>query len=279
MTTTVALLVLLSALLHASWNVFMKASADRLSTLALFKLASGAIALPFVLALPLPGPEAWPFLGVTVVLHVCYQLFLIRAYDHGDLAQVYPLARGTAPLLVTIAAWVFVGERLGPLTLAGVLVLVAGIMSLALKGGRRITDDSRAVAYSLATAAFIASYTVVDGLGARAAGSAHSYAAWLFALEAIPITLIVLARRRDAFVIAVRRNWRPGFAAGAISMAGFWIAIWALSVAPMGPVSALRETSVVLAPILAAIFVRERFTAWRAGACLAVLAGAVLVRL
>jgi drug/metabolite transporter (DMT)-like permease len=277
---TVALVVLLSALLHAVWNAFIKINADRLIAVTLLAVGAAALAascLPFV---AVPAAAAWPYLAVSIVLQTGYKLCLIRAYAHGDLGQVYPIARGTAPLLVLIVSVLVVGERLDPPTVVAVLVLTVGVTSLAFRGGRLpFRDDPRPVAYALATSAFIAAYMVVDGLGARLAGSPHGYAAWLFALDGLPMPVIAFWRRRGRTLVLARRHWRPGVAGGAMSLAAYWMVIWAMTRAPLAPVAALRETSVLFAALLSVMMLDETFGRWRLASTLLVLSGVVLLRL
>lgn len=280
MDPSVAALVLLAALLHAGWNVLVKLSGDRLTVMALITGGAGVVscaALPF---LPAPHPAAWPYIAASVALHVGYNLFLLRAYRHGDLGQVYPIARGTAPLLVAALAPLVAGERLEPGALVAVLVISAGIIALAFRGGPPVRDDPRAVLYALGTAAFIATYTVVDGLGARLAGTPHGYTAWLFALDGVPLPALALwLRGRAALGPAVRRHWPAGLGGGAMSLAAYWLVIWALTLGPMAPVAALREVSVVFAAVLATVLLKERFGLWRIAAATTVALGVVLLRI
>ena len=279
MDASVAALVLLAALLHAGWNALVKVSADRLVVLALLTGGGGVIACFAIPFLPAPAVASWPYIGASVALHAGYNLFLLLAYRHGDFGQVYPIARGTAPLRVAVLAAAVAGERLGPGELLAVLVISAGIIGLAFRGGPPVRDDPRPVLYALATAAFIAAYTLVDGLGARAAGTPHGYAAWLFACDMLPLPAVALWLRRHEALGAVRRHWRAGLGGGAMSLAAYWLVIWAMTLAPMATVAALREVSVVFAAVLATVLLKERFGPWRIAAATAVALGVVLLRI
>ncbi|MEE4361187.1 MAG: EamA family transporter [Pseudomonadales bacterium] len=278
MSLTIMAAVLLAALLHAGWNALVKVNADPLVALALMATGAGVVGLcglPFV---PLPGGAALPWLAAALVLHTFYKLFLLQAYATGDFGHVYPLARGTAPLLVTLVSVVWVGEPLAGTTLVAVLFLTAGVISLAFRGGAMpVRKDPRPLLYALATAAFIASYSVVDALGARASTSPHAYALWLFALDALPMIAIALALRRGRVVAAIAAHWRPGLAGGAMSVLAYWLVIWSMTEAPMAPVSALRETSVLFAALLSVLVLRERFGALRLVATLCVVTGVALL--
>lgn len=258
MEPAVLAVVLLAAVLHAGWNALLKMNGDRLAAMALISASSGLLCLPAIVALPAPAAPAWPYLALSVALHLGYQLFLVQAYRHGDLGQAYPIARGTAPLIVTVLAFAFAGETLAPQQLAAIAIMVAGIVSLAFTGGGPLRLDSHPVLSALGTAVFIAGYTVSDGIGARQAGLAHSYVVWLFALNAAPMPLVALAVHRHEFRATLRRNWRAGVVGGAMSLAAYWLVIWALTLGLMGPVAALRETSVLFAALIGTLLLGER---------------------
>jgi drug/metabolite transporter (DMT)-like permease len=273
----VAALVLLSALLHAGWNVVLKIKGDRL--LAMTVIANGAslVALCLLPFVPVPPIEAWRYLAISFVLQCGYHVFLIQAYRYGDLGQVYPIARGAAPVFVLLPAAFIAGDRLTAGNALAVLVIAAGIASLAFHKGA-LHAGRRPALYALGTAAFIAAYTVVDGLGARAAGSPHAYTLWLFALNGLPLAAMSLFwHGRRAFAFA-RDNWRVGLAGGGMSLGAYWLVVWALSVAPMAQVAALRETSVVFAALLATVFLKEKFGPSRIAAACVVAVGIVMLR-
>lgn len=280
MTSTVFLVVLLAAFLHAAWNALVKISADRLSALGLLTLTSGLLslaALPFV---PPPTPEAWPFLIGSIALHIGYRMFLAKAYRHGDLGHVYPIARGTGPLIVALVSSVAVGEVLGPVTAFGVAAIALGVIALALRGGPAILDDPRPLAYALGTGLFIAGYTVTDGLGGRANdGHGAAYVVWLLALDAPLFVALVWARRGRAFWRIARANALGGLLGGALSMAAYALVVWAMTLAPLAAVAALRETSVIFAAVMGRLLLKEGFGPWRLAASCVVAAGVVLLRL
>ncbi len=274
----IAGLVLLAALMHASWNALVKAKADSLIMMGMVTGASGIVALTALPFLPLPAAAAWPFIALSVVLHTGYGLFLLKAYAHGDLGQIYPIARGAAPALVMGFSVLVLGEDLSPGVLAGVAVISAAVISLAFRGGAGVRDDPRPLLYALGTALFIASYTVVDALGARLAGSAHSYTMWLFALDGVPVASYALWKRGYAGIHTARLHWRAGIAGGVLSLGAYWLVIWAMTQGPMAPVAALRETSVIFAAIISVVVLREQFGAWRLVAAGAVTLGVIIMR-
>lgn len=270
--------VLFAALLHATWNAFVKVNGDRLLFMGLLSLggAAGAVAaLPF---LPPPEPESWPYILASVILHQGYIMFLLLAYRYGDLSHVYPLARGSAPLIVAMLSLALIGERLSQPSMLAVLVMGAGIMSLSLTRSAQNLWNPTAVAFALGTGLFIAGYTLVDGIGARLAGNPHSYSAWLFGLEWMPITTYAFWKYRDGLPGKVARVWKPAMAAGLMALAGYWMVIWAMSVAPIALVAALRETSIIFAVLFGVTVLKERLYLARLTAIFMTLMGAVLLK-
>lgn len=280
MTAFVTVAVLVSALCHASWNALIRIGGDKITGITLLISAGGLIALPGLFAMPLPAPAAWPFLIASVIIHTGYNTFLALAYHHGELSRVYPLVRGSAPLLTLLVASTLLHEPVGFAAAAGILVLGLGIMALALEAGwRSLVASPRGLAYAAATSLCISAYTLSDGLGARAAGNAHSYVAWLFALECLPLLAAMLVLRRPALLAAARTDWQPALLGGGLSVAAYWIAIWAMTVAPIPIVAALRETSIVFAVLIGMWLLGERMTRIRALSIATVLCGLLLMRL
>jgi len=263
MSIEVAGLVLVAAAFHAIWNALIKIRGDRVIVMMLVTLAGSIFSLlvaPFVDA---PVPESWSFLAATILLHTAYHFFLPIAYDHGDLGQVYPIARGSAPLLVAVGALVFTGETLMPRALLGTLCLACGVMALTFERESGVWKKPKPVIYALLTGVLIASYTVVDGMGARQAGSAIGFAVWLTIGDGLLTFLIVyIWKGRDALAVA-RRNLGTGMVGGILQVGGYWIIVWALAVAPMAMVSSLRETSVLIAAVISTFILKEGFGVWR----------------
>jgi drug/metabolite transporter (DMT)-like permease len=273
------LAVLLAAVLHAAWNVLLKGLPDQLAGFAMLGLATaavGLVAVPFVAA---PARASWPFLALSVGLHLGYELFLMGSYRAGELNQVYPLARGTAPLLVAAAAAVVVGERLGWPQLAGVALVSAGLAALSLGGGRPRGRERRALLLALATGAFIAAYTLSDGLGARRSGTPLGYLVWLSLGYGVALPGYVVATGRRRFAAALRTGWRTGAAAGVCSLVAYGLVIWAQTRGALAAVAALRESSVVVAAVLGTVLLHERFGPLRVAASALVAAGVVALNL
>ena len=265
-------LVLASALLHASWNAMLRSGADRLWSISVMCAMSGvasAAILPFV---PLPAPAAWPFIVLSAALQVGYCLFLVRAYRDGLLAQVYPIARGTAPMLVALGAALFAGEHLGVRALVGLALVCGGIMGLSLGRDRA---DLRSVLAALICGAFIAGYMVSDGLGVRRAGDALSYVVWMSMVQGVPMPLIYLAIRRRWPPVAWDRETAKALGGGLISLLAYGVVVWAMVGADMARVSGLRETSILFAGVIGALFLKEPFTLRRGLSAVLITAGAL----
>ncbi len=279
----VFLAVLLGAALHAGWNAIVKSGVDKMLTTVLVAAASGLvglIALPFVAQ---PAPASWPFLATSATLQVAYFALVAGAYRAADLAQVYPLMRGLAPALVAIIGYLWLGDHLGPAAWAGVALISAGVLSLAL-GYSRAPDGSprrsrAGVWLALANAGVIASYTLIDGAGARASGAPVGYAMWLFVLNALPLVAWGLIARRRALLAYARANLRPGLAGGLGNVGAYAIALWAMTKAPVAMVAALRETSILFAMAIAALLLGERLGPGRLAAAALVALGAISLRL
>ena len=270
--------VLLAAALHAGWNALIKISGDRVAVMAVVTLAGSLLSLPFLAFVEAPDPASWPLLALTILLHTAYHIFLPIAYDHGDLGQVYPMARGSAPLLVTVGAVVLAGEVLEPLALVAVICLAVGVMTLTFDKATGIVRKPKAVVFALATGVCIASYTLVDGLGARQAGSVLGYAVWLTIGGGLLTFLIAVTWKGDEVWRVARANLVTGLAGGAMQIGAYWIIVWALALAPMGMVSALRETSVLFAAVISTFVLKEGFGVWRFVSAVLVSFGLLLGR-
>ena len=263
-------LALTAALLHAGWNAMLRSGGDRFRAIVVMSAGSSLAALPWGLHVGVPVAAAWPMLLVSALLHVGYNLALVWAYKHGELGQVYPLARGAAPLLVTLSAAVFVGEHLPVAALFGICLVSVGILGLAgAKTGRA------ALLPAFVTSLFIAGYTVTDGLGARASHDPSGYAAWLSIVDGMPMLLIHRLRCGRFLPPILTRETAKAAAGGVISLLAYGLVIVAVAVAPMGAVSALRETSVLAAALLGRFFLGETLTGRRLAGCSLVAIGAV----
>jgi drug/metabolite transporter (DMT)-like permease len=280
MDTFVFAAVLFAAACHAAWNATIKRGLDPLATTVVISVGAALVAAAFLPLVGVPAAASWPWCAASVLIHLFYFAALIESYRAGDLGQVYPIARGSAPLMTATATTVLIGERLGILGWVGIILLVAGVLLLSLRGGRDLARlDRKAVGFALFTAVTICAYSVVDGVGARLAGSANAYTVALFVGIAPVMALYALARRGAKATLAIGRHWGIGLAGGALQLGSYGIAIWAMTVAPIAIVAALRETSVLFGAAIAVIFLKEPLRASRIVAAVMIVAGLALIRL
>ena len=313
MTPLVVTAVLVAAVTHASWNALAHNIKDQLLAFTLVGFGGALCGLVLACFVPLPAREAWPALVFSAALHVVYQLLLMRSFELGDFGQMYPIARGTAPLVVTVLAAVFLQELPDAWQLTGVAVASAGLLGVALwgisrkRGGaastghepspsqasspdssgppepsassRNSSASSRmpALIAAVATGLSIASYTVVDGAGVRASGSALGYVAWLIVLQGLVIPACAAASRRGALLTQLRPLALRGLTAGVLSLSAYGLVLWAQTRAPLAPVAALRESSIIAGAAIGALFFKERFGAPRVAASALMVGGIALM--
>ncbi|WP_179404577.1 EamA family transporter [Burkholderia guangdongensis] len=280
MTLPVFLAVLCAAVLHAGWNAMIKVRLDPFLAMTLLCIACGVIAVPALCVTGLPPRAAWPWVAASVTLHLGYYVSLSEAYRRADMGQIYPIARGLAPLIAALVSLTALRETLSAGSVAGIALLGVGVALLSLRGHRHPAGQNRAaLGFALLTATMIASYTVVDGMGARTAGDANAYAAMLFVVDALPMPALCVCRYGLAGMAPMRRFLLPGFAGGAMALVAYWTVIWAMTVAPIALVAAVRETSVVFAGFIAVFILKEPFSRVRAVAATLTVAGLALLRL
>lgn len=278
MDATVTAVVLLAALMHAVWNALLKSSADALLELATLNLSAGVVALAALPFVGFPAKESLPFLLGTLLLHIGYYTFLLHSYARGDLSLVYPIARGASPALVALVSALLLGEILNGPQALGVVVITASIASLAFAGG--VTGlSSKAVLFSLGTSVMIAGYTIADGSGARVSGAPIAYITCFFVLNAFPLLFVLPVLRPRLGLRELGSQWRTGILGGLLSVGAYGLVIWAMTRAPIALVSALRETSVVLAAVVGATFLREPFGPRRVLASIGVALGVIVLQL
>jgi drug/metabolite transporter (DMT)-like permease len=249
-------LVLAAAFLHAVWNAIIKGAHDSTLALGIISLAHAVIGAVMVVYFLPPLKESWPYIAASTIIHFFYYTFLLTSYRFGDLSHVYPISRGVAPVLVTLGAQFFTGEVLPWAGWLGVIIVSIGV-SFPTFFAKRGTKNPKAVWAAIATGCVIASYSVVDGIGVRLSGSPLGYIGWLFMLEFLVAGFIFLLRRNGIRSIQTR-IWSVGILGGIFSAAAYGLAIYAKSIAPLGAVSAVRESSVVFAGLIGVIWLKER---------------------
>ena len=278
MTTPVFFAVLLAALLHASWNALVKIGEERLVGVSLVALFSGLIAAVALLPMGLPSAAELPWLGLSILLHTGYCLFLSRAYNHGEFGQIYPLARGCAPLLAMILGAAILADYPGIHGVLGAVVLILGVLLMAWRGGRERLG-SKAIKAALITAMFTAGYTLSDGAGARVGGEPIRYTLWLFACNGLVMLVVLLIHQRRNAWYQIRQYALIGIMGGAMSLLAYGIVIWAMTKAPIGVVAALRESSVLFAMLLSVLLLKEPLGRVRLTAAAIIAVGVLLTRL
>ena len=270
----VTLAVLAAAVTHATWNAIAHGIKDQTLAFALIGIGGIAASIPLVIVAALPRSSSWPYLLASIVIHVFYNLLLMQCYRLGEFSQVYPLARGISPLVVTVLAAMFVHEHLGLLQVAGVVVVSAGLAFLVF-GGRR--PGRGAFLAAVGTGLTIAAYTTVDGVGVRLSASPVGYIGWLMVLESLCVPMFAAVRRRDVLLKQPRRILLAGLAAGALSVVAYGLVLWAQTRGALAPIAALRETSVIFGAIIGTLVFREPFGRARIIATVLVVAGIVLL--
>lgn len=278
MSTSVILLVLGAALLHATWNIIVKGGSNKLFETAMNALGGGLGAMFILPFLPFPARECWWLLALSCCCHMTYYICVAAAYRVADLSLGYTIMRGTAPMLTAIALWLL-GNHLGLSGWCGILLLCSGIFTLALQEKLLRKGSLKGVVYSLRVSFVIMGYTLADGFGARLSGDSASYTCWIFFLNIIPIHIYVMARHGREYLRYLRGRAVVGIGGGLCGLASYGIAIWAMTIAPIALVAALRESSVIFGMIMAVMFLGEKLTILRLAAILLVVAGAMIVRL
>ena len=281
------LAVLVGAMLHASWNALVKSSGDKQLDIALVHFLGAVVSLPLLWLVGLPPVEAWPYLAGSLAIHVAYYVTLNGAYQHGELGTTYPIMRGSAPMLVALGSSTVLGESLTLAAWLGVAAVTVGVLMVGLSRPAQALHHHRAIFFALANALVIAGYTFVDGSGVRitvAGGqTAASYVVLLFVLDGIPYPALVFAQRsaegRRAIAAYARKRWPLATLGGLASLGSYWIALWAMTRAPVAAVSALRETSVLFATALSVLVLKEHFGLQRATGAVVIVAGVVALRL
>jgi drug/metabolite transporter (DMT)-like permease len=279
LTVAVISLVLFAGVLHAAWNAMASAIADKTLAFALIGAAQAAVAVIVLPIVGLPGSGAVAFAAGSAVVHIAYTAALLQSYRLGDFGRAYPLARGTAPLLVGLGAWFIAGEHLTALQITGTCTIAAALTGIVFSGGRLTRADLPATTVALLTGVMIATYTVIDGLGVRHAHNPLGYLSLLFAFQEPAILAIAIYRLRRRLHRRLLREVPAGLGAGAISVLAYGIVVWAQTHGPLALVSALRETSVISGALIATLLFKEPFARRRLLPSVAVVLGILLIAL
>lgn len=274
----VFLAVLGAAALHATWNAWVRGGSNPLLHTAALVIWTGIIAIPVAIVLPMPNVASWPWLALSIAIHLVYYVTLARAYTHGALSVVYPIMRGGAPVMVSLGTWAFVGESLSVAGWIGVLLVSLGVLAIAFKA--KLAKARPAIGWALACSLTIATYSIVDGQGARLSQNALSFTAWLFILESLAFTaLLAMAGQGKALAGYIHERLGPTAMGGVLSAVGYATVLWAMTQAPIALVSATRETSVLFAALLGVWLLKERLTVRQWSGAFVIVLGLLCLRL
>lgn len=278
MSLTVFLAILVAALLHATWNALIKMDGSKLTVMLIMTLVQGGVGVMVATTQAFPSGVVWLWLIGSGVIHSVYKLFLAYAYEHGDLSRVYPLARGAAPLIVVLAGLLLLTDTVRAIEFAGIAILGAGIIWMA-RGVFSSGESRRLVPYALGSAVATAGYSLVDGMGARVLGDAVAYVAWLFVFDGAFFGTVAIGLYGTKSLRASRRTWGLGSLASVASYGAYAIAVWAMTVAPIQLVTALRETSILFAVLIGWLVFGDKMDRGKATAAGLIVAGVALTRL
>jgi len=272
------LAVLLGAACHASWNALVKSGSDPFLDTVLVTTGTAAVAAMALPFMPLPDSGSWPCLIASVLIHVGYFVLLVFAYRGGELSLVYPIMRGSAPALTTLAAAVLLSEWPSWGGWAGVLLVSGGVLLLAADSPRSKDFRLAPVVFALLNAGVIVGYTLVDGVGARLSGNAFSYTGWMLMLAGGLFWFLSIGFGRGRMTHHILRQWKKGITGGVCTLASYSLALWAMTHAPIAPVAALRETSIIFSALLAVFFLKERISPLRYVSIAIVALGATVIK-
>ncbi len=278
MSFTIFLAVLFAAVLHAVWNAVVKFGIDKLQGMVLLSIAHAIIGLMMVLAFPAPSAASLGWLALSVGFHLFYKSFLTLAYQKGDLSRVYPVSRGTAPVIVLIVSLIFLQDTFTSHQILGVFIVACGILLMA-RGVFIHGEHRHLLPLALMAAMGTAGYTLADGIGARVSLQPSAFIGWAFVLDSTLFTAGALILKGPAVLPKRPRIWAFGLMAGAASVGAYWIAVWAMVVAPIALVATLRETSVLFAVLIGVVFLKEHADRGKLVAALVIMSGVLLMRL
>ena len=278
MSLNIFLAIILAAFMHAVWNAMVKNEDNKYLAVTAIVLGHVPISVLIILLTPIPSVESIPFIILSALLHIGYEWYLLSAYRFGDLTKVYPIARGTAPILITIVSLIFLGIALSNFEILGIIIISLGILSLSLQGAKGIKNRS-AVIYALVTGFFIMGYSITDGYGARVSNSFLSYMGWSFILNATIFPIILkINNKSEVITKTFKEGKKIFFIGGTISYIVYGIVVWSFTQAPIALVTALRETSIIFALLIGIFFLKEKFTFLKAIATSIIFFGVVLLK-
>ena len=278
MSLDIFIAVILAAFLHATWNAMVKNEENKYLAVTAIVLGHVPASVFIILLTPFPSIESIPFIILSALMHNGYNWYLLSAYKFGDLTKVYPIARGTAPILVTIVSLIFLGVALSNFEVLGIFIISLGILSLSFQGAKSLKNRS-AVIYALVTGFFIMGYSITDGYGARVSNSFLSYMGWVFILNAFSFPLILKINDKSKVITKIFKEGKKiFFIGGTLSYIVYGIVVWGFTQAPIALITALRETSIIFALLIGIIFLKEKFTLLKVIATFVIFFGVALLK-
>ena len=279
MEQNIFLLVIFAAILHAIWNGMVKSYKDKVISVSAIVFGHVPIAIIVMLFLPLPTLESVPYIILSAIIHQGYQYNLISAYKIGDLTKVYPIARGTGPIVATLISIIFFGVLITKFQTLSIILICFGIIILGLFSKNSI-QNNKALIYSLFTGFFIGLYSLADGYGARVSQSPLNFLGWSFILNAMIFPFVLKYMGYSNIIKRVMKEAKLVFwLGGTISYIVYGIVVWSFTQAPIPLVGALRESSIVFSILIGFFFLKERITFIKILSILAIFAGVVLLKL
>jgi drug/metabolite transporter (DMT)-like permease len=270
-------IVLAAALMHAIWHSLIKGSGEKFLTYALINVVAMVVAIIGLTLVPGIQSVSYGWLGASIAVHHAYKIMLVRSYQFGDISAVFPIARGTAPVVVAIVSLVYLGERLTSEQLGGIILISVGVAAMSLVSIRDHPTTMRGMFFAAATGLTTAAYTLIDAHGARLSGSPIAYVCWIYVADGILFPLIALFWRRAEIGQFLRIHWWRGVGAGVLSIASYGAVVWAMTLGAIGVIAALREASVLFATLIGVWYLRERVGAARLLSSGTILLGILLV--
>ena len=278
MSLTVFIVVIFAAFLHATWNAMVKNEKDKYLAVSGIVFGHVPASIIVIFFIPFPSIESIPYIILSAILHNGYQWFLLSAYKFGDYTKVYPIARGSAPIFVSIVSLIFFAVVLSRFELLGIAVICLGILSLSFQDATSVTNR-KAIIYALITGSFIMGYSITDGYGARISASVLSYMSWLFILNAFLFAILLNFMKQPGIITRVAKDGKfIFFVGGTISYLVYAIIVWGFTQAPIPVVTALREISIVFALLIGTFFLKEKFTYLKTTAVLTIFIGVILLK-
>ena len=278
MSSAVFIAVILAAFLHAVWNAMVKNMKDKYLGMSGIVFGHLPASIVVIFLTPIPAPESIPFIILSAIIHNGYQCFLLNSYKFGDYTKVYPVARGAAPILVTIISLFFLGTVLSNFEILGIFTISIGILSLSYFD-KKPFKDQKEIIYALMTATFIMGYSITDGIGAKISNSFLSYMSWSFILNAIIYsTLLSFIGQKKIITKTITKGKFIFLIGGTTSYLVYGIVVWAFTQAPIPIVTTLRETSIIFALLIGSLFLKEKFTFLKTAAVLTIFFGVLLLK-